>query len=273
MKHVLQKSAASQKPRGHLDPAGFDRHVEFHTYKPPADLAPFLEHFWTLRWDEAGPAYNSEQVMHRPYVDVFLSRDWSGIQGTFRSKRTYEASGKGRIIGARFLPGAFHCLWAGKMSTLQDRIIDLQTVFPEIDEAFVLAALHQDDKTAIQLLLQCLRARLPEPDPKVALIQRIIAATESDDTLQTVSAVAAAFGKSERWLQQLFQEYVGTGLKWLLQRNKLLVAATEIRAQQQPDWSAIAYDAGYSSQQHFISDFKKVVGKTPRQYKLATTPR
>ena len=150
---VLQKSAESQKPRGHLDPVGFNRHIQFNTYLPPADLAPFLEHFWTLSWDEKGHTYNSEQVMHRPYVDVFFSKDWSGIQGTFRGKRTYVASDSGRIIGVRFLPGAFHLLWPGKMTTIQDGIAELQLVFPECNDQFIDTLIALSDEAAIGKLL------------------------------------------------------------------------------------------------------------------------
>lgn len=86
-----------------------------------------------------------------------------------------------------------------------------------------------------------------------------------------MTAVAKAFARSERWLQQLFQGYVGIGLKWLLQRHKLLAAAQLIRQNDQPNWATIAYDFGYSSQQHFITDFKRVLGKTPLQYKKELT--
>ena len=66
MNDVLQKSADHYEPRGRLDPAGFERHVSFRTYLPPDDLAPFIEHFWTIRWDEDDNTYYSEEVMHRP---------------------------------------------------------------------------------------------------------------------------------------------------------------------------------------------------------------
>src|SRR5512139_873297 len=120
MKEILQKSADNYEPRGRLDPAGFARHVIFHTYPPPANLAPFIEHFWTIRWEQADNAYHSEEVMHRPYVDAFFSMQQSGIQGTFRGKRTYVAKGSGRIVGIRFLPGAFHAFWKGTLADLQD---------------------------------------------------------------------------------------------------------------------------------------------------------
>ena len=40
---VFQKSAAAYEPRGRLDPAGFQRHVQFATHAPPSDLAAFID--------------------------------------------------------------------------------------------------------------------------------------------------------------------------------------------------------------------------------------
>jgi AraC-like DNA-binding protein len=267
MNKILQKTARNYEPRGRLDPAGFERHVSFHTYMPPTDLAPFIEHFWTIHWDKADNTYYSEEVMHRPYVDIFISSQQSGVQGTFRGKRTYVAKGSGRIIGVRFRPGAFHTFWGGTITELQDKVIDLQQVFPQIDNRYVEQLLSLDDQTAIHDLINLIRAKQPQPDTNIELINEIIIAIETDDSCQTVTAVAKAFARSERWLQQLFQDYIGIGLKWLLQRHRLLAAAQQIRESDQPNWAAIAYDLGYSSQQHFIADFKKVLGKTPRQYK------
>ena len=271
MNDVLQKSADNYEPRGRLDPAGFERHVSFQTYPPPGDMAQFIEHSWTIRWDEVDKTYYSEEVMHRPYVDLFVSRQQSGIQGTFRGKRTYVAAGSGRIIGIRFRPGAFHTFWEGDMADLQDKILDLGRAFPQLDGPMIENLLGLDDEAAIQELLRLVRAKHPQPDPNIALINEIIVAIETDERLQTVTAVAKAFHRSERWLQQLFLDYLGIGLKWLLQRHRLLAAAQQIRQTDQPNWAAIAYDLGYSNQGHFITDFKQVLGKTPRQYKKDLT--
>ena len=169
-----------------------------------------------------------------------------------------------RIIGARFLPGAFHLLWPDKMTALQDTNQPLESVFPEIDSQAILAF---DDASAIIRLSEILARRLPSHDDNIATINTIIAMVEEGDAQQTVRDIAKACNKSERWIQQLFQDYVGIGLKWMLQRHKLLSAAQAIRSIDAPDWSAIAYDLGYSSQQHFITDFRKATDKTPTQYK------
>jgi len=262
---VFQKPAETYDPRGRLDPAGFARHVQFRTVPPSPALSPFIEHFWIIRWDNAQGHYDSPEVMHRPYVDVFLSAQESGIQGTFRGKRTYSAAGSGRILGIRFLPGAFHAFWPGEMADLQDKVIPLAQVFPWADAAGVKATLALDDDAAIASLMAQLTP--PPSDETIMLINQIIAAVEADEHLRTVADVAAAHGRSDRWLQQTFRDYLGIGLKWLLQRKRLIAAAAQIRATSEPDWADIAYDLGYASQQHFITDFKTVLGVTPLQYK------
>ena len=130
---------------------------------------------------------------------------------------------------------------------------------------------RSDDEAAVAFV-DLLQARSPRFDGDIDLINAIITAIETDDTLRSVAAVGTMFGRSERWLQQLFSDYVGIGLKWLLQRHRLLAAAAQIRASDAPDWTAIAYDLGYSSQQHFITDFGKVLGETPVQYRAGLTP-
>lgn len=266
---VFQKPAEPYDPRGRLDPAGFGRHVQFRTIAPPPPLEPFIEHFWVIRWDGAMGHYDSPEVMHRPYVDVFLSARKSGIQGTFRGKRVYSAAGSGRILGIRFLPGAFHAFWPGEMADLQDNVVPLAKVFPWADAAGTRSILALDDDAAIAAMTAHLS--LPPLDETIALINRIIVAVETEAELRTVAAVAKAYGRSKRWLQQVFRDYLGVGLKWLLQRHRLLAAARRIRESGAPDWAGIAYDLGYSSQQHFITDFKAVLGVTPVQYKKGLT--
>ncbi len=276
MSEVLQKSAALGKenyePRGHLDPHGYQQFIQIKTYLPPSDLGLFVDHFWTIKWDAIPSRYESEQVMHRPYVDLFItSTGERGIQGTFKGKRTYVAEGTGRIIGVRFRPGAFHALWDDAMAELQGKNLDVGLVFPEITDAYTHELLSLGDEVVTARLAELIRSKHPEQDKNIDLVNTIIMAVEADEELHTVAAVARAAGRSERWLQQLFQEYTGIGLKWLIQRHRLLSAAEQIQRVDNPDWTAIAYDLGYSSQQHFITDFKRILGKTPVKYKKELT--
>ena len=253
MHAVLQKPAVTTT-RGRLDPQAFHAHIDFHTFAPPAYLELYVEHFWVIRTRHGQP-YTSEQVMHKPYVDFFLSDQQSGIQGTFRDKRVYSAAANCRIIGIRFRPGAFHAFYHSPLTRLLDTVSDPQELLSSMSCQHIQQLLKQDDQTIFEELARGLRALQPVPDPNIELLNNLIDAIELDESMKTVSGIAKSIGKSERWLQQFFQEYVGVGLKWFLQRKRLLAAAETIR-NGVDDWAALGYDAGYSSQQHFISDFK-----------------
>jgi AraC-like DNA-binding protein len=158
--------------------------------------------------------------MHRPYVDLYVSEGESGIQCTFLNTRTYTAAGTGRIVGARFRPGSFHAFWDKPLSELKDKIIDIQQVFPVVDDRYIQQLLSLDDQAAVHMLSGTVLDKIPRPDPNIDLINEIIHTIEDDRDLQTVKAVARQFHRSERWIQQ-----------------------------------------------HFITDFKRVLGRTPLQYK------
>jgi AraC-like DNA-binding protein len=56
-------------------------------------------------------------------------------------------------------------------------------------------------------------------------------------------------------------------IHWCGRKRLKYVTSAWILEHATPDWTAIAYDLGYSSQQHFITNFKREPGKTPLQYK------
>lgn len=265
MSAVFQKPA-DYEPRGRLDPAGFALHAEFRTWEPPADLAPFIEHGWCVRWDEIATPFHNQEVMHRPYVDFFVEQSAAGVQGTFRGRRTYVAEGSGRVLGLRFRPGGFTAIWPGRIADLQDRVLDLGVAFPTLDPTLADRVRAMGAEEAIASLFNVVEAQGPQPDPRIGFVNQIIAAAETNEALTTVRAVAASLGRSERWVQQLFRDYTGIGLKWFLRRVRLLAIARAIRAEPNPDWADLAYRFGYASQQHFNTEFKQEIGQTPRQY-------
>jgi AraC-like DNA-binding protein len=266
MAGVFQKPAPTYDPRGRLDPAGFLRHAEFRTWRPPDALLPFVEHGWCVRWENVTTPFHNEEVMHRPYVDLFVDRTTAGIQGTFRQRRTYVAEGAGRVLGLRFRPGGFTAIWPGKMVELQGQMLDLGTVFPAVEAGFAERRRGEEDDVAVGHLFAFVQNLEPRDDPRIDLVNDIIGAVEADDSLATVRDVAARYERSERWVQHLFRDCTGVNLKWFLRRVRLLGIARAIRADPDPDWADLAYRFGYASQQHFNTEFKAEIGQTPRQY-------
>ena len=131
-----------------------------------------------------------------------------------------------------------------------------------VNEAALMA---DDDASAIALLESVLLTKTVRPDANFILISNIINEIK-DSQYESVSAISSRYNLSERRLQELFQTYVGVGLKWILLRYRLLAVTQLAASTKNVNWTDVAVDLGYTDQSHFINDFKRVIGKTPRQY-------
>jgi AraC-like DNA-binding protein len=272
MAEILQKSAKlDQNARqqqllqsGILAPTGFDKHFNVKGYTAADNLASFISHYWVMRWDvPEGEAYRPTEILSQPVTHIFFTRDDAFIYGVINGTFDYEARGKGAIAGITFRPGGFYPFLGKSMDTLADwQKTPLSSVFPDN----IAIDITQSDEQIVAAIEALLQAHVPPADPNVAFVQQIVEAIVVDNTLTTVEEVAKRFHKSERTLQLLFQTYVGVGVKWVIMRVRLLEAVKHAYAAGRPNWALIAADLGYSSQAHFINDFKRVVGKAPAQF-------
>jgi AraC-like DNA-binding protein len=264
---VFQKSAQDIPHRGVLRPRDFSEDFQFKHYIAPQGLEQYIDYIWIISWSFA-PSVTRESlaILPNPQVNVFFSKEGAGIQDIFRNNRTYYATGEGCIAGVTFQPGGFHGFWPHDLSKLTDRVVVMREIFPQVDKRYAseLVQFSPDDiHKKLELLLL---SHPPMPDANIATIQQIITTIENDRTLTTTHAVATRFNKSERALQQLFQHYAGIGVKWVLLRKRVLDAAESTRQQALSDWLAVALNLGYSSQAHFITNFKRTIGMTPTEY-------
>jgi AraC-like DNA-binding protein len=70
-----------------------------------------------------------------------------------------------------------------------------------------------------------------------------------------------------RRLQMLFKDYVGASPKWVIRRNRLLDAADLLAKDSDIDLAELAQRLGYYDQSHFTTDFEKLIGKPPADYR------
>lgn len=268
----LQKSADSFEKKssehpGILDPVNAAQRFRLARYLPSADLAPFVEHHWTIHWDLRGqPPYVSE-VLPFPTVNVAFTDERGWVTGVTTGKYTYEVKDVGLIVGTMFRPGGFHAFWRRPVSELTDQVRPAVDVFPTGGDAFRTQMLAQTgDEARIAQVEDLLLAARPEADRNLGMITEVMQQVERDPELRTVDAVAQRVHLSGRTLQALFNKYVGVGLKWVLMRYRLVEAAELAARTPDPDWVTIALDLGYSHQSHFVNDFRKLIGKSPLQY-------
>jgi|SRR4051812_34360979 AraC-like DNA-binding protein len=248
------------------------RGVDFRLDRAPAsaDLADLVERHWLVSWDLPAGRRASVTLLPHPCVNLVLNRGMVAIAGVGSERFTYAYSGRGRVFGVKFRPGAFRPFYGRPVSELTDQTVPLATVWgpaagalgadleraPDLDSLVAVAERH-------------LRARWPAPDPEVAVVGQIVRALLHDRSVTRVEEVSARFGIRPRTLQRLFQRYVGVSPKWVLRRYRLHEAAARLAEGTDTSWADVAVELGYFDQSHFIRDFTREIGMTPVAYAQA----
>src|SRR5262245_31522636 len=89
-------------PRGVLRTRDQALPIEVARFEPPDDLAPYVEHFWTVHWDlrTAGP--HTQEVLPHPAVHWVNEYPRSEIQGIIRGRFTRVLRGRGGVHSVKF---------------------------------------------------------------------------------------------------------------------------------------------------------------------------
>ncbi len=230
-----------------------------------------MQHFWIVRWDLRGQPPQVRETLPHPNVHLVVERRLTRIFGVHTARYTRVLEGKGCVFGVKFRPGGFHPFLQRPLSTLADASLALADVFGPAGallEDDVLACV--DETAMIEVATRFFAGRLPPADANIERAAAIVGRIEHDRELTTVEGVVAQTGLGKRALQRLFNEYVGVGPKWVINRFRLHEALDRLAAGQPVDWSRLALDLGYFDQAHFIRDFRKLIGRTPAAYARET---
>ncbi len=255
-------------PRGILKTATVNEpRIEHHRYHASADLDPFIEHYWSVRWDLREAAPQCAETLPHPSVHVVFEDDGGArIGGVTRGKFSRMLEGKGGAFAIKFRPGGFYPFVRASLSTFTDRVFPLDRVWGKAGARLARNILGEDhDGRRIEIAEDFLRACEPAVDEALNLIKEIVQAIESDRRLARVDDLVERFGLPTRKLQRLFAKYVGVNPKWVIQRYRLHEAAAQLTSGASTQ-SALAIELGYSDQAHFIRDFKAIVGTSPAAY-------
>jgi AraC-like DNA-binding protein len=261
---------------GILRPAEHAQRVALDRLPVAPALEPWLEHYWTVRWDLRGAApYRSEVVPHPAAHVTFESgtSDHHGfampaaiLHGVVTRRFSFEAEGEGRAFGVKFRPGGFHAFTGADAAAWTGRVGLAAEVLDGADRLLAAVLAAETDAERAAVVDDALVRRAPDADPRYERLLEIVAGMVADASLVSVEDVSARFGVGERSLQRLFREFVGVGPKWVLQRYRLHDAVTIIDAGDAGDLADLAARLGWYDQAHFTRDFTAQVGVPPASY-------
>lgn len=256
-----------ERTLGILNPVDGAKRFTLARYAPVAALASFVERYWIVRWDLTGQRAFSQEVIPSPVVNLAFERPWSGVHGPETQRFVAHLSGRGRVLGVKFVCGAFAAFTDRPMTSLIDRVLPVGEIFGDASAALARTIVDEpDDARAIHMAEAFLVARAPQHDDAIPLVASLVRRAQEDRTISTAADLARAAGMSVRSLHRLFQQYVGVGPKWVIRRSRVQEAAERVAHGEKVEWAALAQLLGYHDQAHLIRDFKAQVGSTPAAY-------
>lgn len=245
-------------------------------FEPEPALRPFVEQYWTVRYDLRGEPAFTQTVLSYPNVQLAFEQDESGrralLYGVPKQPFVRELRGAGRVFGVKFRAGGFYPYWRRDVALLTGTTVAASTLFGRGVDDWADAVLDAgDDAGMLRLVEQGMLERLPDRDPQAERASHIVSVTMDDRSIQKVEHMSERTGLSIRALQRLFRTYVGVTPKWVIKRFRLQEAAERLERDDATELAELASELGYYDQAHFVKDFKSVLGRSPAAYQNITS--
>lgn len=171
------------------------------------------------------------------------------------------------LLGARFKHGAVAPLLPYPVKELEQRIIPLATVWPEIAATL---ARTGDRHSPLPALVENLEAALTElltkarkPDPMVRKAVKLIAQHQGD---LEVSAMAAQLGVSRQTVKHKFDQHVGVSPKLFGKLRRFQAVLGRLTSGTKVNWTQLAKESGYYDQAHLTREFNHFTGFSPQKF-------
>ena len=195
----------------------------------------------------------------------------AAVVGTMRTAAVVPVAGRVDLFGIRFRPGAASVFLGVPLAELAGRRVALEELWgagaARAADLLEPADLGGRTAAAEHLLLARRGARAACQGDLVA---RAVALLRQARGGVGVRETAAALGVGERRLQRAFDHAVGLGPKTLarvLRFRRVVRAIGRARVAGAPiPWAALALEAGYADQPHFIREFRALAGLTPARW-------
>lgn len=251
-------------------PHGYAEHA------PPPELRALVECFWTRRLEASEPPPREHRVLPDGCVDIIVSfagDDAPRAIGVGAMTRPIVVGGdrSSLTIGVRFRPGRALAAFGIPATELTDQTVPWSAVTGDAErEAARLATITGAGErllAVVEMVERRFRATAPPPPSVREGVRRIVAA---HGTLR-IGTLAPELGITRQQLARQFAVHVGVSPKMLARvtRVRAAIARADAARAANPhgvDWSALAYDLGYSDQPHLVDEFKAITGMTPGRW-------
>jgi len=255
-----------------IDLDALNDYTSFDTYLPCEALKPYIERFWSIKWDLPKGTCYDQKIIPNPHVSLvwYLNPQlgtWTPplIEGVVKELFTYRLTGQGQILGVKFRIGGFNRFVKNNMKDFTGQKLAIDDYLPTLIpfELKTNTVVENNIATIERALVSCPSMNLKQGRKAEQLVNYI----HNNKHITTVEELASSFDLSIRSIQRLFSTYVGVNPKWVIRIYRLQELKSQIESKKTLDWVDTAYQLGYSDQAHMINDFKSILGMSPEIFK------
>ncbi len=255
--------------------------IEVQEYLPSESLRPYVQRFWTGRFNAQSVDCLAQRVMPNGFLEVIIhltdhhcdlpaSAGWDqspsctliGLQSeAYEVRFTREV----KVFAIRFKPAGFYSLFGILSRELVNTHEDLVAVLGTAFRAFA-ARLQDDQNIARQLLAaeQYLHQAIGTGD--ITYLNRAAELIRISGGKMQVADVASQLCISKRQLERAFRSKLGLTPKQYMRIARLNFVQQLVQRGRFQSLAEIAHMAGYTDQPHFNREFKLLVGEQPTRF-------
>lgn len=224
---------------------------------PNGSLSRWVECAWSF---EARAAVES-RVPPDGCVDILYERGRGlHVVGTMTVEQRFDYAPGAAMTGVRFQPGIAGNILRVSPAEFTDVIIPLDDLWPQRAREL---ERRLDDAPSIQEAMQLLLDRVAVPASAMNPVQQAIGALTAAHGTADLDELARQANLSPRQFRCRCLEESGLTPKHLARVLRFRHACRIALSAPHLSWSAIALEAGYFDQSHFIRDFREFMGEAP----------
>jgi len=259
-------------------------YLGFIQVQPSAKLAKVIDCYWFLKTD-ASTNIDSREYLHPMgggmdfilnFADPLLFGDIKYIDTCiFKGASTFTKKlglhGTIETIGIRFKPASASFFLPLPLSELKDQTVPVSELNVKNYSAIYSKVYKANTISQKTLIIENWLCHIFEPkNHNRHAIDRALAYLEKHNGMKKILSLSQYLDLDKRKLERLFQHHVGLSPKEYSRNLRIAKARCFIKQSGNNSLTNIAYDLGYYDQSHFINQFKKVEGMTPREYVIKT---
>lgn len=257
--------------------------MNYKTFKPNKDLESIVKFYWTL---EVPFDPNNQKQKIVPDACIEMTFNFADKIKRFTSDTEYILHPNAMVMGQR--TKSFDILPTGNVDTFAicfyplgfsnfvtialEKLVDKETPISELFGNKESDFLEQEMKQApnTQKRIEIIENFLLKMLIKKNTISNIVKSTvdlllKTNGTIPIIDILKDDISK-KRQLERHFKKQIGISPKQLSKAIRLQATLNLLLNKKSESLTNIAYDSDYFDQNHFIKDFKHLVGVTPKEY-------